>query len=518
MLIKFMNLFKLNIKNSVVVIFLLFLFLHIALFNINVAEWGDSYRILRAAEYIRAFSYPQDEKRPPLFSALLAVRPDTVDQVLWGKLIMFVISVVSFWVFYKLCRELLPDNTRAVTLAMLLFTLNPVYFYWSLRLYADVPLTLLILFAFYLLTKWRQSLTVKRLLALGFVTGLAVLTRFEGYLLFISLAVGIPFLVKAVTKEKIQKVFWFALAFVLTLLPYLYFRNPLTSAYFEEPAGRKYDLETVIIYVLSLIFMYGFVFASYFILKYKTLATGFFKEHAGIGVYVLLNLLLVLLWPAAVPRLFVSGIPFLIVVLSLGLSAHFTFNQKLSARDVIFLAVVFGIYFIGQTKFRLQFLVPNTKILIFMLAVQAVLVIFIVLKKFKLFIAALIVALVVWAVSTVFLHKNVYTSLKLAADYAQQNLEGNVLYNDSSSISDWYLNQKAKNDKISGVYSDFNNKQILTLDYLTANNIGYLLITNEHNPSLDINLAKRPYLQVIQDFQYIHGGKTFFTKVVKVSK
>lgn len=84
-------------------IFLLFVVLHIALFNINAAEWGDSYRILRASEFIREGSYPNNEKRPPLYSFVLAVRPDGVDQVLWGRVIMFGLSIASFWVFYKLC-------------------------------------------------------------------------------------------------------------------------------------------------------------------------------------------------------------------------------------------------------------------------------------------------------------------------------------------------------------------------------------------------------------------------------
>jgi len=70
--------------------YLLFIVLHIALFNVNTAEWGDSYRILRASEYIRRGIYPSDEKRPPLFSALAAVRPNSVDPVVWGKVVVFV--------------------------------------------------------------------------------------------------------------------------------------------------------------------------------------------------------------------------------------------------------------------------------------------------------------------------------------------------------------------------------------------------------------------------------------------
>ena len=70
-------------------IYVLFVLLHLLLLNVNTAEWGDSYRILRASEYIRDGSYPQDEKRPPLFSFVLALRPENVDAVLWGRVVLF---------------------------------------------------------------------------------------------------------------------------------------------------------------------------------------------------------------------------------------------------------------------------------------------------------------------------------------------------------------------------------------------------------------------------------------------
>jgi hypothetical protein len=82
-------------------IFLLFLSLHIIFFNINTAEWGDSYRILRASEFARKGAYPSDEKRPPLFSILLSIRPAAQDQIIWGRLFMFAVSVLFYFVYQR---------------------------------------------------------------------------------------------------------------------------------------------------------------------------------------------------------------------------------------------------------------------------------------------------------------------------------------------------------------------------------------------------------------------------------
>ena len=95
----FYTMLKNVLKNKTVLVFLLFLLTHLLLLNVNTAEWGDSYRILRASEYIRNLNYPADEKRPPLFSVLLALRPGSVDQILWGRIFMLSVSIASFGVF-----------------------------------------------------------------------------------------------------------------------------------------------------------------------------------------------------------------------------------------------------------------------------------------------------------------------------------------------------------------------------------------------------------------------------------
>lgn len=149
--------------------------LHILTINVNHAEWGDSYRILRASQHIRDFSYPADEKRPPLYSLVLATYPSFVDPVAWGKLVMFGFSLLGLFLFLKLFDLLSITKTEESKVsALLLFMLNPVYFYWSLRLYADVPFSILTVFALYLVTKWRDVITTSKILVLAVLAALAV--------------------------------------------------------------------------------------------------------------------------------------------------------------------------------------------------------------------------------------------------------------------------------------------------------------------------------------------------------
>ncbi len=170
------------ISNKVWIIFLFYFVLHAVLLNVNYAEWGDSYRILRASEFIRQGTYPDDEKRVPLFSTILAVRPVGVDQILWGRFVMLGLSMLMMYVFFLFIKEF-KFGERFEHLALWLFALNPVVLYWSLRIMADVPFTLLVLLVFYAYKKWENSLLWWRLIILGGLLGLGVLTRFEGYIL-----------------------------------------------------------------------------------------------------------------------------------------------------------------------------------------------------------------------------------------------------------------------------------------------------------------------------------------------
>ena len=503
-------------------VFWLFVAIHIVLFNVNFAEWGDSYRILRGAEYIRELSYPDDEKRQPLYSIALALRPEAVDQVLWGRLEMFAISIAAFAVFYHLL-DLFKLGKREKSLALLLFTFNPTFLYWSLRLMADVPFALLALITFFFYKKWQKELTYTRIAALGVLIGLAALTRFEGFVL--GLSVGIGLLLQDLDFNKWLKDFrprllqglTLFVSFLVIFFPWLVLRNPFTSTYFEEPGGREYDVHTLVIYLASLAFLFGFAAAPLFFKKYFKELVSFFKQNLGLSIFVLIELFLALIWPAAIPRLFTPIIPFLLIPLAVFVNNYFT-ERKTSKWDYAGLVLLLVAYVAVQFQYRLQFLVLMKPLLALTILFQLSNFLAIYLKRFNLFRLTLFLSLVIWSISTIYLHKDIFRAVVVANRYVVDNLQGKVVYNDVSSVSDWYLNQRARDDAVLGEYLNMDSKAGRTYDLFLKEEADYAMITNEHNPTLEFSAGEVEHLDEIKEFRYTIGGKEFFTKILKFNK
>jgi len=511
-------------------IYIFFILLHLFLFNINTAEWGDSYRILRSAENIRRLTYETKEKRPPLVAAAIAVRPNKVDAVTWGRVVMFVFSILSLVVFDKLVSIYIKDEKYQL-ISLLFFVFNPVYLYWSIRIMTDVPFSFFVLIAFYLLLKWKNSLNVKKSILLGFVCGLAILTRFEGYLLTLSIVVGVLYLNKEfllrlikpkvvidIVIHKIRFLVPLGLTTLVVILPWLVFRNPLDSKYLDEPEYRTYDLRMAWIYFVSILYLFGFSQFFYFIFKNPAGFIKFFKQNLGIAAFTLLELILVLVWPAAVPRLFIPIIPFLIIAFISLLEKADARDSKARPLDICVIVFITFFYALSQYVLKLQFLVASRNILIMIFLIQLVLMFMLVSNKRKGFMAIAVLSMLVWSMSIVYLHRNLYYSIKNASEYATNNLSGRVGYNDVNGVSNWYINWSGINKNIGGYYFEPLQKSDLDFKKILKKNPDYLILTNEHNPDMNFDFSKRPYLTVVKDFRYNVNGRDFFATVIKFNK
>jgi len=124
----------------------------------------------------------------------------------------------------------------------------------------------------------------------------------------------------------------------------------------------------------------------------------------------------------------------------------------------------------------------------------------------------------IWALAVIWVHKDIFISVKNAAEYGASNLSGRVAYNDVSSVSDWYLNYRYKNPSTFGFYYNSESKKNMEYNSLLAKNIDYLLLTNEHNTTMELDISKRPYLMEIKEFRYNVNGKEFFAKIVKFNR
>lgn len=493
--------------------FLVFLIIHIVFLNINAAEWGDSYKILRSAQFLRHLSYPIDEKRPPLFPFFLSFVPTSTDQIFWGRVELLFFSLVSFLVFCKLFKVLSKGREPAIKPALILFILNPVYLYWSLRVMSDIPFSILVLLVFYFISIWKDNYSFEKLTLIGLLTGLAVMTRFEGYILFGAVIFGFVFNeFKFSLLKNTKNLIYFTLMFFLTIYPYLYFRNPFKSSYLDEPAHRTYDLKTLMIYISSLLFLFGFSYALFFFLRKKNIVKKFFVENSSIAFFVFFELLLILVWPAAIPRLFVPIVPLLIIPLAWAIYEYFDEEKVKNLRSqAIPLVLLLFLYIVSQFFLKLQFLVLLKPMFVGVILLQVLMAYSIVKRSKRYFYILLVILLATWSFSTIWIHKDIFRSINSASIFIKNNLSGKIAHNDVSYVSTWYL-------KENGIYFSKIEKDSTTFEDYLNTGANYILVTNEHNTDLSFEDKKRPYLALVKNFEYKVNGKVFFSKIYKLKK
>ncbi len=510
--------------------FVLFAFLHTLLFNINTAEWGDSYMILRASEYVRMGTYPEDEKRPPLFSVLLAARPANIDPVLWGRCEMFLFGFLGLILatsFFKLYLK--DDKWTAVASSLLI--LNPNYLYWSIRIMADVPFSIIALLVLYLYSIWRNNLSFLKIFILGLLTGAASLTRFEGYLLIPAILGSAWLLSSKSLKVKdltvsllagISKYFVYLLGIGVVLLPYWLFRNPLDSKYLGENEYRAFDLTTVWTYVANLFYIFGFTSAFALVIEKFKLIRDFLGKNLHLTIYLGLELLLILAWPAALPRLFAAVAPVLVLLLTLSIKD--VFESGLNTKGFAFTSTaLLGFYIASQYILRLQFLVVNKPIFAVLIPLQLLMAFFLIKRNLKLFFISVFISLLLWSAAVIYNHKNLNTAIKQASEYAVNNLSGNFSYNDTGRVADWYLNQKnlsdnSKNAGVSGFYYQEEADNNMKISRLQRRNVDYVIFTNEHNQDLKMDNSKFPWLTQVKEFSYTENGTVFFARILRFNK
>lgn len=508
-----MQLKALLTRYPVYVLVFFYALVHLALLNVNVAEWGDSYRILRAALYIDKLSYPENEKRPPLFSALISLFPQSPDPVLWGRVTVFGLGVATFAMYLKLLRNYLTRygiySVRSLYLGGLLFMFNPILFYWSLRIMSDVLFLFLVILAFYVYScSWPN---LQKALVLGLVAGLSVLTRFEGYLLFgaLGLDYGIAFL----RNKNPKYVLVYGVSFLILYLPFVLWRNPFTSSYLEEPGDRVYDLNTLLVFLLAFLFSLGFVSAPHFFKVPKE----FVLKNLALSFFLVLDFILVLLWPAAVPRLLMPLLPFFIIFVVAEISIVFNkpFETK-HFRTLITGGILLAVYVIGQYYYKQQFLIVNKYVFIFVVLLSCLSLAFMFLQKGKLFYLSVIASTILWSGSIIYLHKDMYTTLIQTADYMLKNIKGNISHNDTAAVLAWNIEYRYPNDAITGDFVALYNDDMIDYNKLIEEKkYDYLIVTNEEKPFFTFH-PKDDYLDEVFSTSKYTNGALYTTTIYKI--
>jgi hypothetical protein len=502
-------------------IFGVFLLVHVLLFNLNISEWGDSYRMLTSSVYLKSGAYPA-QKRPPLFPLLLSLNPKTIDGVTWGRGVVLVISVFCYLLFCKLADLAIKKNTYQL-LARMLFIFNPIYLYWSIRVMSDILFSLWVLLLVYLYMTERKKLDIGRLILLGFIAGLAVLTRFEGYLLLaavcLSVVVDTYFAGKAKGLKRVMSTAWQSLnlilplifVFLLTVFLYLQSNPVLGSSYFQEPTGRVYDFKMVWVFLASLIFGFGFTGAFYYKLTNIRTSFHYLKENLIVFFYLFFSLALILMWPAAIPRLFTPLVPFYVIMIVLCMENATIKHPTLRAK-IIIPSILLLVFVASQYVLKLQFLVPIKSVFAVLVLLQAGIMVLDVFKHQKLMMTTIVVSCMIWSVTVIYLHKGIYSALAQASSYIKSNLIGSVAHNDTVGLLDWKINHdRPKTDLRSFYISD-----TVRIKDLIKKRFDYLALTNEDGVSINIDSSELSKLNKVRDFRYNIADKVFFVTIYRL--
>ncbi|MCX6784067.1 MAG: glycosyltransferase family 39 protein [candidate division WWE3 bacterium] len=480
------NLWK-NYKVLIVFLVVLTIF-RIAIININVTEWGDSFRILRAAKYLLNLTYPLDEKRLPFFSLLLSPGILVLEPVLWGRIFAIGMTIVNLFLTAILFRTLFPKvKNSVITLAVVLLAINPIFFYWSLRIMAETTFVSLVLLAFIVYFKGIRSNRSWWPYFLGLVLALGALTRYEGFLL--SGSFGLVFLLKR-QWSNIFKTFsvWFVLVAPWFVLTKLILHGGTSNAYVSELGTFNFDLNRLGYFITYTLFFLGYpillslIVPSIISWRKRLVSVIHAAATSPLWIFVAIEVALFFVWTPSLPRIMLSVIPVAYIFATKALSdIDFRTNRKILILSSSLLLIMFVVL---QLKFRMYFLVLSRlgEVLIIGLSILGIIAMW--RNSKKLFLTGLILSCLIGSFVVVANQRLVYSTI-YDVSLKAAGLPGNIAFSDETGVSAWYLGNK-------GVYYNPSTPMDVTkqTEWLHQNNIAYVINTNEFNRGDALNLSK----------------------------
>ena len=187
------------------------------------------------------------------------------------------------------------------------------------------------------------------------------------------------------------------------------------------------------------------------------------------------------------------------------------FWAKYLGFQVIPFGLLLFLYIVSQFFLKLQFLVLVRSVFILVILLQLLMAYTIIRRTSKGFYFLLVIILLIWSFSTIWIHKDIFRSINSASIFIKNNLKGEVVHNDVSYVSSWYLKQN-------GTYFSKIEKDSTSFEDYLNTGASYVLVTNEHNTDLSFDIEKRPYLTLLKDFEYKVNGKVFFSRIYKLKR
>lgn len=497
-----------SLKHRDLILFLLiYVLIRILLFNINYTEWGDTFRMVRAAEFLSNFSWPWDEKRWPFYSILLIPGIWLNAPILWGRFIAIIISVTSLiyiYAFYLKFTEISGSKIsgfikslayqheskrhKYALYAVILTAFSPVYFYWSLRVMADPLFSLLVLVTFYYLMKWELGgkLNASKIFIISLLSLALTMTRLEGLFVFTSISFYL-----LITK-RIKYLMLFILPQLLIYVPWtgyakIIYDGPVNNDYVEEFKLFNFDIKRFFYFLGYTLFIMGIpILTAYFFQGWKHFHRNLNKTnykdyfiYLPVILFVSQEIFMGFIWTPSLPRIYMPIIPFLVMIAVLGIE-NFAVNKRgLNRGNMMFIAqstLFLAFFVLLQYYFKFYFLGASKILFLILIAFSFVLILLILFPKqyHRYFFALLLIGNLSLTAMVVYKHAEVYLTVKQAVEYLEKD-NHIVLYSDENGTSAWYLKDRAFYLDKEKVVDDLDDQYKLAKEV----NAKYLLITNE---------------------------------------
>lgn len=475
--------YKYITNNKPFFIFLtIYVFARILFINVNFTEWGDTFRMLRGAQYLSHGFWPFDEKRLPFYSLLLVPGIWLNASVFWGRLFSIVFSSVTLLFVYLFYIKFISDNKKFALLSSILLSVTSVFAYWSLRVMADpIFSTLVVLFTYLFMSsyiKGKTAISYKKLGILSLLLIAITMTRIEGA--FLAFGVGLFFLFK---KKWIDSIVVF-IPQSLIYLPWIFYTKFIYSGdvqnnYFDELQGFIFDLKrfeyffsyTVFVLVIPCLIVFLIFGISYW-KKNKI-----FKSIVWLplAVFLILELVVGFIWTPSLPRIYMPIIPFVVMLSVFGIEKidHIKHKLLFVSSNFIFL----GLFVYLQSTQKLYFLGASKLLFLLIIAISIIISVSIFFREYfhRIIFSSVVGLSIVISFIVIYNQKDIYKTVKQGIDFISID-PGLVAYSDETGNTEYYL-------KDNSLYLPPNLPMDSETQYkiLKKWNADYLLWTNEFN-------------------------------------
>ena len=496
----------LNILTKRFSLIFLFSILFIFIFKIYLnsfllAENGDSYDFFRVAYEFKQGNFLVESKIMPLFTIILSVVPED-NFIIWGRIINNLFYFLSIFFVYLLIREIFKLQFKISLLYSTMFALFYPILDNSFFIMADT------LFLFLTLVFLYFFIRNKNIYLITLISVLAFYTRFEGFLLFISLSIFL------ILQKRYKDLFKSLTLFIILLAPflvqnYLIYGSFIKLGYLSDTSGFILNFKNIIKALGTLLFLTGgFWLLPILISRFSECLKLSFKS-LFVLIFVLFSSLLIS-WGFYI-RLY--SVPLLISFFAL---IYLLENyQKPTKSFYLYTLLSLGLY-LFTTQYLDHIDLGETKISKFVaifisLSLAYIYINFEKVKNSKLIFISLIILLNLTLFSTKFIQtREKYFTLVLASEYSNDNFKNQVGYADESGVSKWYFKDFSQ-DK------NFLQSNLEFESWVIAERLEYLIITDElgfQDSKIKLHLNAIKNMEKVKEFKSgFSGGRTVIYKI-----